>query len=89
MRALRTETATTRSNTTRLGLVLALRVLVRLDDHALLGPDGLAADKQLEAAGVFRVPVEALALDALWTRRRRSRPSRTTSAPWKMTPQVV
>jgi hypothetical protein len=53
----RTEPATIRRDAARLSLILVLLVLGRLDDHALLVPDGLAASEQLEAAGVFRVPV--------------------------------
>jgi hypothetical protein len=36
-----------------------------MNDHALVVPHGLAAGEQLEAAGVLRVPVEALALNPL------------------------
>jgi hypothetical protein len=36
-----------------------------MSNRALLAPDGLADVEQLEPAGVLRVPVEALALDAL------------------------
>jgi hypothetical protein len=36
-----------------------------MNNRTLLAPDGLADVEQLEAAGVLRVPVEALALDAL------------------------
>jgi hypothetical protein len=61
----------------RLGLFLALLVLRRLNDHALLVPDELAAGEQLEPAGVLRVPValDALERDAT-TRARRGRRAR-------------
>jgi hypothetical protein len=65
IQARRTEPAAFRSDAARLGLILALLVLGRLNDHALLVPDGFATGEQLEAASIFRVPVEVLALDAL------------------------
>jgi hypothetical protein len=50
IRALRTETATIKSNSARLGLVLNLRLFGSLDFQASLVTDRLAAGEQLEAA---------------------------------------
>jgi hypothetical protein len=49
----------------QLDLVLGLLIINRLDDHALLVPDGCAAGEHLQPTGVLRVSIEVLALNAL------------------------
>ena len=61
----RTEPPSVRLHAAWCCLIFAFLERSRLDDLAILVPDGLAASEHLRARDLFRIAVEVLALDFL------------------------